>query len=249
MKAIIMALAAVAGTASLFAGREDRLRDLGNICAYIPSDNLEVEEEIPTPDEVIVKYHVSTNDVVEDLKEIVRRSDISETNFYARVPRRMAVTWIGQYGTTNDLVYLSTIMTNSSDHAQESAVLAGLSILKHSPDIIPFVRDVVTNVVVYSSGLRGTTYIRLLDMCTSSYADMYINDSAQEARIASFFIERAAIERDDMLFIDRCAYTLNPAYRHSQLRRDNLAALRPPNLTGKRADLYDAAQTDAAQED
>ena len=249
MKAIIMALAAVAGTASLFAGREDRLRDLGNICAFIPCDDLEVEEKIPTPDEVIVKYHVSTNDVVEDLKEIVRRSDISETDFYARAPRRMAVTWIGQYGSTNDLAYLSTIMTNSSDYAQESAVFAGLSILKHSPDIIPFVRDVVTNAVVYSSGLRGRTYIRLLDMCTASYVDMYINDLAQEARIASFFIERAAAERDDMLFIDRCAYTLDPTYRHSQQRRDNLAALRPPNLTGRQAELYDARQRDALPEE
>ena len=67
--------------------------------------------------------------------------------------------------------------------------------------------------------------------------------------IASFFLERAAVEQEDALFIDRCAHTLNPTYRHSQQRRDNLAALRPPNLTGKPAELYDAAQADAAQED
>ena len=36
---------------------------------------------------------------------------------------------------------------------------------------------------------------------------------------------------------------------HSQQRRDNLARLRPPGLTGKRAELYDASQRDAAMED
>jgi hypothetical protein len=62
-------------------------------------------------------------------------------------------------------------------------------------------------------------------------------------------MERAAVETNDTLFVDRCAYTLNPTYRHSQQRRDNLAALRPPGLTGKPAELYDAAQRDAAQSD
>ena len=154
------------------------------------------------------------------------------------------------------MVHVVTCITAFCDVAEdrlreleESAVFAGLSILKHSTDIIPFARDVVTNACVYSSGLRGSTYIRLLDICTQRYADMYINDPEQEARIASFFLERAAVEQEDTLFIDRCAHTLNPTYRHSQQRRDNLAALRPPNLTGKPAELYDTAQADAAQED
>ena len=48
-----------------------------------------------------------------------------------------------------------------------------------------------------------------------------------------------------MLYVDRVACELNPSYRHSQQRRDNLAKLRPAGLTGEQAEIYDARQRDA----
>ena len=246
---VSMVLAVVGGVAFCDVA-EERLRELESICAYEPCDDLDVEETIPTPDDIIRKYNVTTNVVVQDLWTLTTRYSPSETNNEKKVIRDIAVMFIGHYGGTNDLLQLSTIMTNSSDYAQESALFASFSILEHSPQLIPFVRGVVTNACAYSSGLRESTYVRLLDICTERYTDMYINDPEQQARIAAFFLERAAVPTDvDYLFIDRCAYTLNPTYRHSQQRRNNLAVLRPPNLTGKPAELYDARQADAAQGD
>ena len=45
--------------------------------------------------------------------------------------------------------------------------------------------------------------------------------------------------------MDEIAYKLNPSYKYSQERRDNLAKLRKPNLTGLAAKFYDEAQRDA----
>ena len=249
MKKLLATVAVVVCLAAFCDIREERLSDLANICAFIPSDNLDAAVPEPTPDEVIVKYHVTTNVVIEDLKEIVRRSNIAETNFYAQVSRQSAVSFIGQYGGPNELSYLHTIMTNSMDYAQDAAVGASISILQGSSMLIDLAREIVTNGSIYSADLKGWTYSIYLGMCSEGESDSYINDPAQHARIAAFFLERAAVEEDDILFIDRCACRLNPWYRHSQQRRDNLAALRPPGLTGKPAELYDAAQADAAQED
>ena len=52
-----------------------------------------------------------------------------------------------------------------------------------------------------------------------------------------------------MLYVDRVACDLNPTYRHSQQRRDNLARLRPAGLTGEQAEIYDARQRDAQPKD
>ena len=86
-------------------------------------------------------------------------------------------------------------------------------------------------------------------MCIEGESDDYVNDLVQHARIAAFFLVLAAVDAEQPLGADYNACRLNPSYRHSQQRRDNLAALRPPDLTGKPAELYDAAQADAAQED
>ena len=53
------------------------------------------------------------------------------------------------------------------------------------------------------------------------------------------------LEMDSTLYVDQVACELNPSYRHSQQRRDNLARLRKPGLTGLPAQIYDAAQRDA----
>lgn len=227
----------------------DRVDALDNICSYIPSDNLDEEDQDPTPDEILSRYGITTNALVQDLKVIVSRHSPAITNFYERIPRCNAVCWIGTYGSTNDLAYLSMIVTNSTDYAQDSAIGASMNILKHSPELIAFARGIVTNEVTFSANTRRWVYCCLERRCVVGMSDNYIDHASQHARIAAFFLERAALETLDPLFIDRCTYTLNPSYRHSQQRRDNLAALRPPGLTGRRAELYDAAQRDAAQSD
>ena len=73
----------------------------------------------------------------------------------------------------------------------------------------------------------------------------YVSNMNVRVRIASYFLERAAEEEDSTLYVDRVTCDLNPSYRHSQQRRDNLARLRKPGLTGLPAQIYDAAQRDA----
>ena len=82
-------------------------------------------------------------------------------------------------------------------------------------------------------------------MCKKENVYVYVSDGLVRDRIAAFFLERAALESDKPLYVDEVACKLNPTYRHSQQRRDNLARLRKPGLTGLPAQLYDAAQRDA----
>ena len=82
-------------------------------------------------------------------------------------------------------------------------------------------------------------------MCKKENVYVYVSDGLVRDRIAAFFLERAALESDETLYVDEVACKLNPTYRHSQQRRDNLARLRKPGLTGLPAQLYDAAQRDA----
>ena len=243
-----IAIVAVGGTASCDI-QEERLQDLENICIYVESDDLNDEDVSPTPDDIIRKYNVTTNDILRDLWSLSAKYSPSETNEEKRLAREMAFMWIGHYGGTNDLAQLETVMTNSADYAQESALRSSFYILRRSPQLISFARGVVTNACVYSLWLRSQICVHLLRLCEEGKSDTYINDPAQHARIATFFLERAAVDHERPLGADAFACFLNPSYRHSQQRRNNLAALRPPGLTGKRAELYDAAQADAAQED
>lgn len=248
MKKLLMIIGGLCAI-SAYSGDTERLDELERICAFVPSDDLRRPEIRPMPHDIIAKYHITTNQLIADLKSIAMKYNHDEVDERERRIRASAVSGLGRYCTTNELLYLSAIMTNSNDYAQSNALGASISILKHSPELISLARGIVTNTTVYSEGLRGWTYSLLLGMCTEGKSDMYIADSAQHERIASFFLERAAVEQDDTLFVDRCAYTLNPWYRHSQQRRDNLARLRPLGLTGNYAEAYDARQRDAAQED
>ena len=227
--------------------RDERLAELEVLTRFWPCDDLNDPDVPPSPLEVKNKYVLTDAEFVGDLVALSQRYGVTETNQDFRICRERAFSWIGEFGNTNTLEYLSTIMTNSSDYAQESALFAGFGIMKRQPELVSFARGVVTNTWCYSQGLRGSVYVGLLNLCQEGESDSYINDPAQHQRIASFFLERAAVEQNDILFIDYSTCILNPWYRHSQQRRDNLAALRPPGLTGKPAELYDAAQADAAQ--
>ena len=82
-------------------------------------------------------------------------------------------------------------------------------------------------------------------MCNAANTNTFVNNVQIRSNIAAFFLERATCEADSPLYVDEVACRLNPSYRHSQQRRDNLARLRKPGLTGLPAQIYDAAQRDA----
>ena len=222
-----------------------RLEELENISLFLPSDDLSVEEDIPTPLIVKEKYHLTDAQLLDDILALTRKYSASETNEEKKMVRDIAVGWVGLYGSTNSLSYLGTIMTNSSDYAQRSAIGASMSLLKCSPLFIPLLRNVVTNNVIYSYGDRQWVYIIAYRMCKKDRSDDFIDDISVHRRIASFFLEQAGVEKDFCLFVDRVACELNPSYRHSQQRRDNLAKLRPVGLTGEQAEIYNARQRDA----
>ncbi len=245
----MMVMLAVASCAAMLRGNgAERLEELERVCAFEPCDDLTFPEVVPTPEDIITKYHVSTNQVVMDLKTIAAKYTSAELDERNRNVRSHAISCLGIYGGTNDLAFLNTIMTNRVDYAQKNALEASISILKHSPTLIELASGIVTNTSTYNYLLRGRTCVLLHRMCRNNNG-MYLDDPAQHARIAAFFIEQAGVNGDLVITVDRRACELNPWYRHSQQRRDNLARLRPPGLTGRRAELYDSAQRDAAQED
>lgn len=244
---LLACYAAISVTSALRADPATRLDELEDYTLFYPSDDLTEPDVPPSPLEIKSKYSLTDSEFIADLIALSQKYGIAETNQDKRVCRETAFSWIGQFGNTNNLAYLATVMTNSSDYAQESALFASFCLLEHSPELIPFARNVITNSNVFSVGLRWRVNVGLLHLCEEGKSDDYINDPEQHTRIAAFFLERAAVDAERPLGADNLACRLNPAYRHSQQRRDNLATLRPPNLTGKPAELYDAAQADAAQ--
>lgn len=212
-------------------------------------EDLESPAPLPPPVAIKGKYNLSDADLLGDIRWLAQKYGSAETNAENRLCRKTAVLWVGMYGNTNDLTSLATIMNNPADYAQAESIDASINLLKQSPGLIPFVRGIVTNDVTFSSEKREMVYVRLYRFCHNSSNPEYVNNLAQHSRIAAFFLERAQLESVDPLFVDRCCCSLISSYRHSQQRRDNLAAARPPNLTGKPAELYDAAQNDAAQSD
>ena len=225
--------------------RVQRLEMLEIISTTLPCDNLDERVELDTPLLVKEKYNLTDEQLLDDILFLTRKYSVSETKEEKRMARDVAVGWIGCYGTTNNLPYLESIRTNSSDYAQHSAIRATINLLKKTPLFIPFISDVVTNNITYSHGDRQWVYIIAYRMCKKEKSEDYIDDSNVYDRIAAFFREQAAVEKDFTLFIDRVACELNPSYRHSQARRDNLAKLRPKGLTGEPAAIYDGRQRDA----
>lgn len=237
---------------------------LMGISMYIPSDDLTINDKCPSPLLVKEKYKMTDEEFLAAITELSKKDVSSDADFFSpkdmeyfsadereefkQVSRARSVVWIGEFGSTNNLPYLKTIMTNSNDCAQQEAVGAGLHILHDSPDLIPFARDVITNDTVYVVGIRRWASCQLADMCNPIRHNFSTNQ-VQRARIAAFAVEMASVGKYTPLGADQTACDLNPWYRHSQQRRNNLARLRPPGLTGRPAEIYDAAQRDAAQED
>ena len=224
----------------------ERIAELERIALYEESDDLDEGENevIPTPDDAKKKFNLTDAQLLEDIKVLEKKYSISETNEEKRLCRNMAVLWMGGYGTTNEFQYLRSIMYDKYDYAQEYAIKTLIERTKLSNLLLPIATEVVTNKTVFSEELRRMTYCQLHCMCVKEYSS-YVNNTNLHKRLSVFFLERAALEPDMMLYVDSVACDLNPSYRHSQQRRDNLARLRKPGLTGLPAQIYDAAQRDA----
>ena len=231
------------------ATQEERLLALEGVALYAPSDDLsenpEDEEEVPTPNDVKRRFNLSDSQLLQDIIAMTQRYSKAETNEDKRICRSSAVLWMCGYGTTNNLPYLRSIMYDNTDYAQEDALFAVIHLKKKSNDFFPMLHSVVTNKMVFSKGLRDSVYYHLHAWSNRKYSKLYVNDPAFQAGIAAFFLERAGLEDGCTLYVDRVACELNPSYRHSQARRDNLAKLRPQGLTGEPAAIYDGRQRDA----
>jgi hypothetical protein len=245
IKSFVLIELATMGIHSIAATQEERIEELERIALYEPSDWIDENEVIPTPDDAKKKFNLTDAQLFSDIKTLEKKYSISETNDEKRFCRKMAVSWIGGYGTTNDFPYLKNIMHNKNDYAQENAMRILIEKTKLTNLLLPLANEVVTNKNVFSLGLRRITYVTLAKMCNGNSTNTYINSPQIRSDIATFFLERAALETDAPLYIDEVACELNPSYRHSQQRRDNLARVRNPKLSGHPADLYDAAQRDA----
>ena len=227
------------------ATQAERIAELERIALYEPSDWIDENEVIPTPDDAKKKFNLTDAQLYDDIKTLEKKYSISETNAEKRVCRKMAVLWIGGYGTTNDFPFLRNIMYNKNDYAREFAMRTLIQKTKLTNQLIPLAKEIVTNKMVFSEGLRSLTYVTLAKMCNVNLTNRFVNSTQTRSNIAAFFLERAALESYMMLYVDRVACDLNPSYRHSQERRDNLARLRPAGLTGEQAEIYDARQRDA----
>ena len=231
------------------ATQDERIKALEGVALYIPSDNLpenpEDEEDIPTPSDVKRRFNISDSQLLQDIMLMTQRYSKCETNEEKRLCRSYAVLWLGGYGTTNNLSYLYSIMHDNTDYAQENALFAVIHLTKKSDSFFPMLHNVMTNRAVFAESLRTSVYVHLHAWSNKKYSRRYIDDPVFQARNAEFFLKRAALEDDCMLYVDRVACELNPSYRHSQQRRDNLAKLRPAGLTGEQAEIYDARQRDA----
>ncbi len=229
------------------ATQEERIAELERIALYEQSDVIEDDEVeiVPTPADAKKKFNLTDAQLFEDIMNLANKYSLSETNNENRICRSVAVGWVGFYGTTNNLPYLRAVMNNPNDYAQRSAMRTILEMTKETDLFFPIVNDIVTNKTVFSEGLRGLTYVTLADMCNAANTNTFVNNVQIRSNIAAFFLDRATCEVDSPLYVDEVACRLNPSYRHSQQRRDNLARLRKPGLTGLPAQIYDAAQRDA----
>lgn len=175
--------------------RVQRLEMLEIISTTLPSDNLDERVETDTPLLVKEKYNLTDEQLLDDILFLTRKYSVSETNEEKRMARDVAVGWIGCYGTTNNLPYLASIMTNSIDYAQHSAICASINLLNKTQLFIPLIRSVVTNNVVYSHGDRQWVYIVSYGMCTKGRSDEYIDDPVLHSRIATFSWNRQLLKR------------------------------------------------------
>ena len=223
---------------------EDRLDALEHSVG-VPLTGADIENEDYKPPEMYVmeRFDMTEAELLSDIIALSQRYAITETNEAKRVVRNAAIRLMGYYCTTNELAYLSTIWKNNRDYSQRDALKVAMAVSKNSNKMWDIVNDVFAPSNNYNQVNRFAVYSSLSTFSENEVTNSFLE--VRKERIAAFFLERAKLETDVILYVDEVACRLNPSYRHSQQRRENLAKLRKPNLTGLPAKLYDEAQRDA----
>ena len=223
---------------------EERLEAL-EYSVGVPLTGEDIENEHYKSPEMYVmeQFDMTEKEMLSDIIALAQRYTFTETNEEKRVVRNAAIRLMGYYASTNELAYLSTIWKNNADYSQRDALKVAMAVSKNSNHMWDVVNDVFTLSNNYNQENRFAVYSSLATFSKNEVTNFFLQ--VRKERIAAFFLERAALEDDCMLYVDRVACELNPSYRHSQQRRDNLAKLRPAGLTGEQAEIYNARQRDA----
>ena len=211
----------------------------------VPLTGADIEDEDYKSPEMYVmeRFDMTEKELLSDIILLSQRYTPTETNEEKRVVRNAAIRLMGYYCTTNQLAYLSTIWKNHSDYSQRDALKVAMAVAKTSNQMWDIVNDVFSCSNNYTQVSKFAVYSSLSTFSKAVATNSFLE--ARNERIAAFFLKYAAVETNKTLYVDQVACDLNPSYRHSQQRRDNLARLRKPGLTGLPAQLYDAAQRDA----
>lgn len=240
----LMAVGVMMMCGCLFAAKgssEERIAALEEIVTWPPCCSNE-DDYVPPEEDVRLRYELTRDEFLQDLLTLANKYDRNETNEYHRLARKLAVANVSVYGGTNELPYLSAIWHDSQDYAQREALLGAMFINAHSEDVFDIANEVLTNATSFSISLREAVYLRL-----GNYF-WYDATAVQEQknRIANYFLSRVDLEREHIYaFLDREVCEMFPSYRHSQRRRDNLAAVYDPTLTGAPKEIYEARVRDA----
>jgi len=221
--------------------RAERIAALEEIVTWPPCCSNE-DDYVPPEEDVRLRYELTRDEFLQDLLTLAGKYDRNETNNYHRLARKLAVANVSVYGGTNELPYLSAIWHDAQDYAQREALLGAMLINSHSADVFDIANEVLTNATTFSASLREAVYLRL--------GNYYWYDTTavqeQKNRIAAYFLSRVDLEREHIYaFLDREVCEMFPSYRHSQRRRDNLAAVYDPTLTGAPKEVYEARVRDA----
>ena len=240
----LMAVGVMMMCGCLFAAKgssEERIAALEEIVTWPPCCSNE-DDYVPPEEDVRLRYELTRDEFLQDLLALANKYDRNETNEYHRLARKLAVINIGANGGTNNLAYLSVIWHDSQDYAQTKALCAAMAIAINTEDVFDIANEVLTNVPPYSTEMRERVYLILSDY----YDDTVSAVQEQKNRIAAYFLSRVDLEREHIYaFLDREVCEMFPSYRHSQRRRDNLAAVYDPTLTGAPKEIYEARVRDA----
>ena len=213
-----------------------------------PSDDLSDDDVPGLPNELQVQSRFLLSDA--EMRDLVlhmaQRYDALDPAESNKVYRSIAVNWLGRYGLTNDIQFLTSILTNSSDCAQESAMGALFGINARAGTLTNFVSSVVSCTSQFNANIRRTAYTWLW-MIGASMSSTVV-DPDEISKISAFFLGRADIESEDVaLSVDSYACRLNPSYRHSQRRRHNLSRLSSyyEGIGGRPKEIFDSCVLDA----
>ena len=189
----------------------------------------------------------------------------ARTNREKCAERRHALCMIGELGGTNCIEYLSTIWRTPKSQAGCDAMSAALHIVARTgmPHAITNLAERIIaapvfldearlqNVSLHVRGLKCELYMLLGCMLEGDYGwGMVHLSEEQRMEVRKFLVKRACIETGNVgHVVDTYASKVDPAYRHSQLRRDNLESLRADfEMSGSRMKFVKKAQQDAAQD-